>query len=88
MLAPFEIFDQGTQQRPFGMPDNQPRPGFITKGEEIKLAAKLAMVATLGFLDTLKIEFQLFLVGKCRGIEALQHGILVVTTPVSTGNTQ
>ena len=71
---------------PFGMPDDQPRAGFIAEGKEIKLAAELAMVAALCLLDPLQIELELLLVGEGRGVDALQHGVLFVAAPVGAGH--
>ena len=50
MFGPPEIFDFRPNQRTFGMPEYQARPGLFLQAKEIKFLANPPMVALLRLL--------------------------------------
>ena len=82
MFFTFEIFKYGAQHGPFGMPYGKAGANFIGKGKQVQLFPQLAMIAALCLLDTVQISFQLFFIGKGRSVDALQHAIFFVASPV------
>ncbi len=81
--------DVGLQRAPermtLGMPEDL-TGGFLLNVEEVHLAADLAMVALLRFLDAMEVVVELLLVAPGGAINALQLRVLRVTTPVSARN--
>ena len=55
------------------------------EGEELQLAAQLAVIATLGFFQLGKVLLERLVVGKGSAVEAREHGILFVAAPVGPG---
>ena len=47
--------------------------------------SKFTVVAFLGLLHHMKIAFQIFFISPTRAVNALQHFIITVTTPISAG---
>jgi len=69
--------------RPAGwQPQRQPRADLIFEGENLQLFAQLAVVAFLSLFNAPQVLLQLFGGVPRRAIDALQHGILLVATPV------
>src|SRR3989441_11846790 len=70
------------------MPKNQPRPGQLLNGKQVKLLAQHAMVALLRFFDLVQIAVEIFLAEKGSSVNALQLRVLLVSQPVSPGDIQ
>ena len=70
------------------MPKNQPRPGQLLNGKQVKLLAQHAMVALLRFFDLVQIAVEIFLAEKRSSVDALQLRVLLVSQPVSPGDIQ
>src|SRR5262245_18058229 len=66
------------------MPEHDPR-AFLLEMEEVHLAAELAMVAFLGFLDLFEVGGELRLARPSGTVDALQPWPLGVAAPVGTG---
>ena len=67
--------------QPFGVPEHH-AGAFLLEVEQVELAAELAVVALLGFLDLLQIGVELFLLGERRAVDARQHRIVAVAAPI------
>src|SRR5437762_12811170 len=50
--------------------------------KQIELAAELAVVAPLGFLELLQIRVELFLFGERGAVDAREHRIVAIAAPV------
>src|SRR5881227_1239140 len=70
------------------MPEDQPRPGQLLNGKQVKLLAQHAMVALLRFFDLVQIGVEIFLAEKRSSVNALQLRVLLVSQPVSPGDIQ
>ena len=70
------------------MPEDQPRPGQLLNGKQVKLLAQHAMVALLRFFDLVQIAVEIFLAEKRSSVNALQLRVLLVSQPVSPGDIQ
>src|SRR5437016_12871029 len=70
------------------MPEDQPRPGQLLNGKQVKLLAQHAMVALLRFFDLVQMAFEIFLAEKRSSVNALQLRVLLVSQPVSPGDIQ
>ena len=88
MLAFPEVFQNGAQQHAVGQPEDHARSHMLEEGEQAEFAAELPVVAAPGFLQPVQMVLQGLLVGKGRSINARKHAVLLVTTPVGTGNGQ
>src|SRR5260370_26979104 len=76
------IGDQSLEDGPaLGVPEHHAR-AFLLEMEQVELAAEFAMVALLGFLDLPQVSVELFLLRKCRAVDARQHRIVAVTTAI------
>mgnify|MGYP007121805942 CR=1 FL=1 len=56
--------------------------------EQIEFLAELAMVAALGFFDTVQVFLEILGIGKGRCVDAGKHTVLFVAAPVRPGNGQ
>ena len=56
------------------------------KRDEVELLGELSVVTLLCFFDALKVRLQMLRVGKRRPVDALQHRVALVTTPVGASN--
>ncbi len=83
----FKILNNSAQHGALGMPDHQPAAGFFVEGEEIQLATELAVITLTCFFQTVQVCFQVFLALEGRCVNPLQHGIFLITTPVSACQT-
>ena len=86
VLAPPEVFKNGAHHHATGQPKNHAGRNIFLKGKEVELAAKLAVVAALGFFKLLEVGIQRLLVGKGRTVDARKHAIFFIAAPVGTGN--
>ena len=66
------------------MPEHRTLSLFL-QVEEIHLAADFAVIALFGFLDHGQVGFELFFIGPARAVNALQHFVIAVATPIGTG---
>ena len=74
--APAHIGDQRLEDGPaLGVPEHHAR-AFLLEMEQVELAAELAVVALLGFLDLLQVGVELFLLGEGGAVDARQHRIV------------
>src|SRR4029077_18455619 len=80
------VFHERANQAALGMPKNKSWTGFLLDAKEIKLPTQPAMVAALGFFQTMQVSVQLFLRKESRGVNALQLRIPFLTLPISAGH--
>ena len=66
------------------VPKNQPR-GMIVNMEKVQLSAQFAMVAFFSLFQHGQMLLQIVFGRPCCTVDALKHLILVVATPVGTG---
>ena len=71
---------------PLGIQKRQARAHIGREGEQLHLAAQLAMVALFGFLQPLEIGVQFLLVAPGGAIDALQLRVLGVAAPIGAGD--
>src|SRR5439155_1745587 len=72
-------------ERPaLGMPEHHPR-GLVLLMEEVERPAELAVIALLGFLESVQIELEILFLRPSRAIDPLQHFIARVPAPVRPG---
>ena len=85
LFLPFtHVVDEFQKQRPsLGVPEHRTRR-FIREVEEIELAPKFAMIALLRFFKPVKVSVKFFFVAPCCAVDALQHFVVRVTSPVGT----
>ena len=80
--AAAHIGDQRLEDGPaLGVPEHH-AGAFFLEVKQIELAAELAVVALLGFLDLLQIEVEVFLLRERRAVDARQHRIVAVAAPI------
>src|SRR6185369_17244992 len=64
-------------------------PGrFLVEAEQAELLAELPVVAALGFLKPRKMLLERLAIGPRGAVDALEHRILFVATPVRAGNAE
>src|SRR5450759_5030086 len=88
MFFSFPILNQVTQHHALGMKDNQTRPGLFVYLEKIKLLTQTAMVPFPSFFQQIQIIIEGFFIRESRTVNALQHLISFIASPVGTGDTQ
>ena len=59
---------------------------FLMQAEEVELLAELAVIALLGLLEHVQVRIEVSLLLEGRAVDALQHLVVLITAPVSTGN--
>ena len=80
--APAHVGDDRLEQLPaLGVPEHDAR-AFLLEVEEVELAAELAVVALLGFLELLQVRVELLLLGERRAVDAGEHRIVAVAAPI------
>ena len=67
------------------MPEHRARR-FLLEVEQIHLAAELAVVALLGFLDLLEIGVEFLLLGEGGAVDARQHFAVGIAAPIGAGD--
>ena len=67
-----------------GMPEHAALR-FLLEMEQVHLAADFAVVALFGFLNHMQIGFEVFFIAPACAVNALQHFIIAVAAPISTG---
>ncbi len=80
-LAPQVTLERAPERPPLGMPVDHAGRVFLLV-EQVHLAAELAMVALLGFLDAVQILLQLLVGEEDRAVDALELGVLGIAAPV------
>ena len=70
----------------FGQPQGQPRSYFLRESKQLQLFAQLAVVATLGFFQALKVLGEVLGFGKGDAVEARELLVLFIAAPVSAGH--
>ena len=73
---------------PFGMEEDQPRPGEFLNAEEIQLLAELAVIALLRFFELVQVLVEFLLCEPRGAVDALQLLVLLVAFPVGAGDGQ
>src|ERR1041385_7998318 len=56
------------------------------EAEEIELLAELSVIAALGLLEQLEVALEIIFGRPRRAVDPLQHGVSLVTAPVSAGH--
>lgn len=84
-LALAHVGDELLEQRPtLAVPED--RSGrTVVKMKQVELCAKLAMVALSGLFQAGEIRLETFFIAPAGAVNALQHGITRISTPVSAG---
>ena len=59
---------------------------FLMQAEEVELLAELAVIALLGLLEHMEVCVEISLLLEGRAVDALQHLVVLVAAPVSTGD--
>src|SRR5262249_22320900 len=83
--APHVVLDSAEQHPAFGVPEHAAER-FLAEMKQVELAAKLAVVAALGFLKAEEILVELLLARPGRAVNALQLRVPGVAAPVSAGD--
>ena len=79
---PAHVGDQRLEDGPaLGVPEHHAGTFFL-EVKQVELAAELAVVALLGFLDLLQIGVEVFLLGERRAVDPRQHRIVAVAAPI------
>ena len=84
--APAHIGDQRLEDGPALRVPEHHAGAFLLEMEQVELAAELAVVALLGFLDLLEVSVELFLLRERRAVDARQHRIVAVAAPIGAGH--
>jgi len=69
------------------MEEREARTLFV-EAEQIEVAADAPVIALASQLERLEVRGQLFLAGESGAVDAGEHGVLLVATPVSAGQTR
>ena len=83
--AAHELFNTLPQRPTLGMPKDQTR-SFLLQMEKIEFLAQTAMVTLFGLGEHREIGFLIFFLCPGSTIDALQHFVLAVATPICTGH--
>ncbi len=83
-----EMLDDFTHKSSFGMPVDESRPAFFFDAEEVKFPAQPPVVPPLDFFKPGKVGVQGFLVHEGGAVDALEHGPVLVSPPVSSGDAE
>src|SRR3989338_7016774 len=73
------------QEHAFGMIKGHPGR-FYMEAEEVKLAAQFAMVALFGLFQACQVFFEFRFVKERGSVDALEHFIMLIAAPISSGN--
>ena len=80
-LAPQIALERAPERPALGMPEHHAGRFFLLV-EEAHLAADLAMVALLGFLEAVQVVLEVLVGEEDRAVDALELGVLGVAAPV------
>ena len=75
------VFEQLEQGPALGVPEHRARR-LLLEVEQIHLAAELAMVALLGFLELLEVGVELLLFGEGGAVDAREHLAVGIAAPI------
>ncbi len=79
--APDIALDLAIESPAFGVPERR-AGGFLLEVEQVELPAEPAVIAPLGLLEAMQIVVELLSARPGRAIDALQHGVAAVATPI------
>src|SRR5499425_378129 len=79
-----ELLELPDEHHPAGEPEGCARR-HVVELEEVELAPELAMIALLRLFDAPEVLLQLVLAEPRRAVDALEHRVLLVATPVGGG---
>src|SRR5690606_33628963 len=74
------------EHSPLGQPERQTAADFLGEGKEFEFLTKLAVIPFLCLLEQGEVFIKFFLIGEGNAIDACQHLILLITSPVGSGN--
>src|SRR3954447_2425967 len=69
-----------------GREDGEPGSDLLREREQVELGAELAVVATLRFLEPVKMLLQCLVALPRRAVDPLEHRTLLVASPVRAGD--
>ena len=88
VLALPVVFEHAPDAGALWVPDDEAGADLVVNGEQVEFAAENAVVAAAGLLQAVQVVVQRVL-GLPRGaVYALQHGPVLVATPVGAGDAQ
>ena len=70
------------------MPEHEARTDQLVDGKEVELFAQHAVIAALGFFQACEVRGQIFLGSEGRSVHALKLLVVLVATPIGTGERQ
>ena len=88
MLALPQVFNQSPDSRALRVPDDKPRAGLVMYGEQVQIASDDTVIAPTRLLQSLEMLVQGFLGLERGAVDALEHGAVLVTTPVGPGDVE
>src|SRR5208283_1926501 len=86
MLLPPEVFYSLSDNCSIRVPKNQSGSDFVAYAEKIQLLAEPAMVTLSHFFEIIEIRLEFLFRTKSSSIYPLQHLVLFIPPPVSSGN--
>src|SRR5262249_61321704 len=84
-LAHAQILDERAEQRPALLVPEHGADRLVLEMEQVHRAAELAVIAALGFLESVEIGLELLRVGPRGAVDALQHLVARVASPIRAG---
>ena len=78
-------FDLTIKLQPLVMPEDRSL-GLFLHMEQVHLAAKATVIALLGFFEHVQIGIKVFFALPARPIDALEHRVIRIATPIGTGH--
>ncbi|OQA42158.1 MAG: hypothetical protein BWY49_00115 [Candidatus Omnitrophica bacterium ADurb.Bin314] len=82
---PHELDQQVFENEPFGFPERK-TGAFLMETEKFQLFTDLSMIPLLSLFPLLEVGIKVFLGHEGGPVNALQHGIILIAAPVSTGD--
>ena len=80
------VLHQLADDRTLRVPHGETAAELVREAEQVELGRQLAVVALLGFLETVEVLGERGLALPCRAVDALQHRALLVAAPVRAGD--
>jgi hypothetical protein len=87
LLSP-EILNDLSDEGAFGVPVNEAAAGLVVHAVEIELLPQLPVVMLLGGLKLAEVFPQHFGVGKGGAVNALEHFVPFIASPIGAGDTE
>ncbi|CAM5594121.1 hypothetical protein STENM223S_02733 [Streptomyces tendae] len=85
VAAPRVVLHHPADDAALGVEDGEAGADLLRDGEQVQLAAELAVVALLGLGEELQVRLQLVLGGPGGAVDALEHRVLLAAAPVGGG---